>query len=120
MITPPRAALTPAVFALASLLVFGACDRTPVQPDASLGVVPGRYVQTVGGFLLSQAKLQEVYDRLTRDVAVALQDPDVRSMVYQQLHASPYPQHKLHFRTFVTKDGQALLDAIAEHRHVLP
>ena len=41
-------------------------------------------------------------------------------MVYTRLHASPYPEHKVHFRTFLQGDGRGLLEAIAQRRHVLP
>jgi len=117
---PPRVSSLASFFLLSCLFIFGACDRTPAQPELQTGFVPGRYVRTAGGFLLSEAKLQDVYDSLTRDVALALQDPEVRSTVYERLHASPYREHKLHFRPFLTGDGQALLDGIAAVRHVVP
>jgi len=52
-------------------------------------------------------------DRITRAVAVALHNPDVRAYVYQQLHASPYPEHKLHFAPFVSQAGSPLSAGIA-------
>ena len=117
---PPRVASSTYVLLLSCLSILSACDTTPVQPDVATDIAPGPYLRTAGGFVLSEARLQEVYDSLTRDVARALEDPGVRSTVYAQLHASPYPEHKLHFRTFLSGQGQALLDGIAAIRHVTP
>lgn len=101
--------------------VLSSCDRSsgPVALDVP-SVSPGPYLRTAGGFTLSQAKLQQVYDSLTRDVALALRDPAVRAMVYAQLHASPYREHKVHFRTFMKNQGRALLNGVASVKHVIP
>jgi len=50
---------------------------------------------------------------ITQEVAIALRDDQVRRMVYDALRASPYPEHKLHFRTLVSAQDRSLLAAMA-------
>lgn len=104
---------------LGATAMFGCRERSGLEPTSSTGA-RGFYVRTVAGFLLSEAKLQAVYDTLTKDVAKALQDSDVRSMVYERLHASRYPEHKLHFRAFLAGEGRGLLERMASVMGVVP
>ncbi len=50
---------------------------------------------------------------LAKSVAIALQDDSVRQEVFRALHASPYREHKLHFRTFTDGAGARLINAAA-------
>jgi hypothetical protein len=108
---------------LAVLLVsLSSCDKHPVQagPQKEVAAVGHPSLRTAGGLILDIAKVQRVYNDLTRDVALALQDPTVRSVVYRALHASPYPEHKLHFRSFLSGDGRPVRARLAAVRHVAP
>jgi hypothetical protein len=53
---------------------------------------------------------------LARDVALALQDADIRRLVFEEIGASPYREHKLHFARFVRGQGAPLLDRVATVR----
>jgi hypothetical protein len=50
---------------------------------------------------------------LTREVAVALRDQEVRQDLLAALRASPFRENKLHFRTFLLGDGQRLFRAMS-------
>jgi hypothetical protein len=50
---------------------------------------------------------------LAHDVAVALQNADLRQLVFNELSASPYREHKLHFAGFVRGRGAQLLERVA-------
>jgi hypothetical protein len=54
---------------------------------------------------------------LAHDVAVALQNADLRRLVFEELSASPYREHKLHFAGFVRGRGAQLLERVAAVRH---
>jgi hypothetical protein len=60
--------------------------------------------------------MREILRRVTHDVAVALSDPGVRSLVYSELRDSPFPENKLHFRSFLRERGARLLNRIADSR----
>lgn len=103
------------------LIALAACDREVVTPrPPTVLVETSPQVRTVGGLLIGVGQLQESYNSLTRDVALALQDSNARAAVYIALHASPYPEHKLHFRTFLSEAGSTLLEKMAAVRHVAP
>jgi hypothetical protein len=106
-----------------SVVVLGLCVAVaacePTQPEVvTVDVHPGRQLRVSGGFVLSEARVQLVYARLTQQVAVALQDADVRGAVHDGLHASPFKENKVHFRTFLQGAGRALLEALASNRAV--
>jgi len=106
---------------LALSLLASACDRTGLQPETSRLVFQfGPQVRVAGGFLLSVVEVQQVLTSVTRDVARALRDPGVRSTVYNGLHASPYLEHEVHFRSFLLQEGHPLLEAIAALRRSEP
>src|SRR5438093_13355994 len=77
-------------------------DR-PISPTTG-----GPPFYSAAGIPSTEAEMRGRLDRITRAVAVALHNPDVRAYVYQQLHASPYPEHKLHFAPFVSQAGSPL------------
>jgi hypothetical protein len=60
--------------------------------------------------------MQELLTLATREAAIALRDDQVRKAVYEELHQSPYPEHKLHFRTFLNAGGRSLLTGMATVR----
>jgi hypothetical protein len=53
---------------------------------------------------------------LARDVALALQDSDIRRLVFEEIGASPYREHKLPFGRFVRGRGAPLLARVAAVR----
>jgi len=85
--------LTLATLAAAGVVI--ACsDRTPVNPpeDAAFTATPG------GG-------TAQKPERLARQFAKALRNPAFRAYLKAQLDASPFPEHKLQFQTFLGASG---------------
>ncbi len=86
-------------------------------PPTSAGddtmVEDGSALLSVGGFMVSDAQMRNALARATQAVAQALDDPGVRSKVYNALVRSPYPEHKLHFGTTLRIDVTELLASMA-------
>jgi len=86
--------------ALTAAALSAACgDRTPLNPpqDAALtgGASPGAPPQKP--------------EKLSRQFAQALKNPAFRAYVKAQLDASPFPEHKLQFQTFLGANGARAL-----------
>ncbi len=90
-------------------VLFAACSEHPiVTPGGS----PESVLASRGGAIVSERRMNELLQQMTRSVATALADPDVRKQLYDALHASPYREHKIHFAAFLRGNGQSLLRAI--------
>ncbi len=75
---------------------------------------PGaRPIPSVTGIPSTETQMRARLERATRLVALALADPPARAYVYEQLHASPYREHKLHFGPFLEQPGNPLSAQIA-------
>ncbi len=93
---------------LASIMLASCnSDRTAAPPEDG----PPAYSAT--GIPSSESAMRARLDRITRAVALALRDQQVRAHVYQQLHASPYREHKLHFQPFASRVDSPFSSAIA-------
>jgi len=106
---------------LGAVLVFGliGCEDSGQSPSA----VTSQALRTSGlmrvsstGLLVSEQDMANVHARLIHDVAVALADPSLRTLVYEAMRQSPYREGQLHFRTFLEQNGSSLLRAIAGAR----
>ena len=106
---------------LGAVLVFGliGCEDSGQSPSA----VTSQALRTSGlmrvsstGLLVSEQDMANVHARLIHDVAVALADPSLRTLVYEAMRQSPYREGQLHFRTFLEQNGSSLLRAIARAR----
>lgn len=71
---------------------------------------------SASGQILSKQQMESVQSRLVRDVALALDDTQLRALVLQAIQESPFREGKLHFRTFLEGDGAPLLAAVAAAR----
>ncbi len=98
-------------------LVSG-CEPTSPSPfregaaGPSSSARPGVLIRAASGQMLLEIEAYNAMVELSRSVALALQDNDIRHGVYEALHASPYPEHKIHFRTFTGAGiGSVLLQA---------
>lgn len=99
---------------LGVLLALGACDD--YQTTSLDNPSAERQFRSRSGALVSETAMSDALDRVTREVALALADPVVRSLVFDALHASPYREHKLHFDTFLRANGAALVAKMAQAR----
>lgn len=104
----------------AGSVAVAACSPTPTQNATSqdqrypTSARSTRFVESGGGLSVSEADAFHAMVELARTVAIALQSDSLRLSVYNALHASPYREHKLHFRTFTEKGaGAQLLSAAA-------
>lgn len=70
-------------------------------------------VYSVAGISATESEMRARLDRIARHVAVALQDARVRAYLYNQLHASPYREHKVHFGPFASRLGSPFSSAVA-------
>ena len=57
-------------------------------------------IESTAGIPSSESDMRGRMERLTRAVALALADPQVRTSVYEDLRASRFREHKLHFAQF--------------------
>jgi len=94
-----------AIVALATASCGG--DR-PTSPRAE-----ERPVYSAVGIRSTETAMRARLERITRAAALALSDAKVRTYVYQQLRASPYREHKLHFAPFVAQAGSPFAAGIA-------
>lgn len=100
---------------LGAVGVSACVDSTPTQPASTLWE-QGPALRSAAGFLVSESRMRELLSHLARDVAVALSDAELRSLVYRSLQESPFPEKKLHFRSYLRGAGVNLLNRIADHR----
>ncbi len=96
------------------------CADTPSEPRSDIEretvttvASPGRLLRGVSGVPVPEPAMRAILTKMTRDVAVALKDPVVRSRVYDALRASPYAEQKLHFRRLLTGPSRDLLNHVA-------
>ena len=102
--------------AVAVALVAGGCvgDRaTGPRPPQNAAQQPGLPVLSRNGILVPQAQMRSRLAAITRDVAIALADPQLRATVYSELRGSPYREHKIYFGGFLRNSGRSLLNALA-------
>ncbi len=76
----------------------------------------GNTYKALSGEQVDESTLRGRLEAVTRDAAIALSEPDLRSAVFQALQASQYPEHKLRFRDFLSGDGQYLVAAMSRAR----
>ncbi len=98
-----RARATAAMAAISGL-VAPSCGRdyaTSPQQDS-------HQISSVTGIASTEAAMRLRLDRVTRLVALALGDAQVRAFVHAQLHSSRYNEHKLHFGPFLLQPGNSL------------
>jgi hypothetical protein len=79
---------------------------------------PGPSVVTVAGTPIPENLARAGMQLVTRLVALGLRDSNARAYVFDQLHGSPYREHKLHFAPFLSKVGSPLLARIAAMKGV--
>src|SRR5207247_3426116 len=90
-------------------IILASCnsDRTASPPEDG----PPAYSAT--GIPSSESAMRARLDHITRAVALALRDQQVRAHVYQQLHDSPDREHKLHFQPFASRVDSPFYSAIS-------
>ena len=101
------------LWVVASLLALGGCDNpgtTSVETDR------GIMLESLSGSMVPVGVMRHDLDQITREIALGLDDPAVRQMLFEALHASPYPEHKLHLGTFLRQRGAILGAAMATAR----
>lgn len=107
------------VLVLAAVLTVGGCSaENSVQPNSNSVLSeksggPSAYLVTRGGVLVDTTVVRQVQARIVQAVAKAMADFNVRQLVFRLLHASIYPEHKVHFADFLRGNGDSLLTAIA-------
>lgn len=102
------------VLAAAGLILFsqGCGEPSVVAPDA-VSARDDALLYSSAGLPVSVNEMTSSLTELTRGVALALGNPHLRSLVYQQIQASLFPENKLHFRSFLTGSGREVLHALA-------
>jgi len=97
-------------------LLAGACiNESPVQPARTSDIADVRQFVTLSGARVSETVLRSRLAAITRQLALALSDPNLRAGLYQALQSSPFREHKLHVRDYLSGDGQALANAVAHN-----
>ena len=110
-----RGAATTLAAGIASFVTVScSSDRVTSPPQLE------RPVYSIAGIPRSEGEMRARLDRVTRHVAVALSDAGVRAYVYQQLHASPDREHKLHFDSFAFRVGSPFSSALASAAALTP
>jgi hypothetical protein len=94
------------------LLAILGCMREPTGDPVDTHGETMRYRATNGAIVGSGAT-RERMQRLARLVALALQDDNLRGLLYRQVIASPHPERKLDFARFTDGQGMGLLAAMA-------
>ncbi len=101
------------------LTVVGCSDsyRSLVSPQGdpqfTLPSFASPRMRTRTGAFIPEETGRLIMKRIARQVALSLRDDGLRARVYQALHASPYPEHKLHVQTILESPDLGLLDAMA-------
>ena len=98
-------------FSLIAAVSGGCTDReaTPTNLDEGLVARPQLAVSR-GGNMADLETMKENLKPITRAVALALADEDVRTQVYRALQESRVPENKLHFRSLLASIDNRLLD----------
>jgi len=91
---------------VAALLLLAACTDRAVTPPP---------IETSLPAISENAKRPEA---LARMVATALKNAALRAYLRAQLEASPYPEQKLEFRTFLAANGERALRTVAAENRV--
>ncbi len=112
--TTRRRELTWTAVALAAVL-WACADDGVTRPEAPQQAA-APVLLSRAGIPVPEPRMHELLERITREVAVALADPAVRDMVYKQLQASPYREHKLDFGAFLRSGTRPLLTSMAAAR----
>lgn len=91
-----------------------ACSEAPTPPQGGDASPPsiGPTLRSSAGFDVSHSRMDSLLSQLTRDVAMALASEPLRHDVFQAIQASPFRENKLHLRTFLSSDGNRLLNAV--------
>lgn len=100
--------------ALTVAFAGAAChDQPPPTATDANAHAPSRMVKSVSGVAVPEARMRSLLTELTRAVAIALSDPVLRRLVYNEMEASPFRESKLHFGPFLRQRGSALAGAMA-------
>lgn len=105
-----------AVGLLFSVLIFSSCSLMSVPSNAEYpsSARRSKLVEAASGERISEEAAFRAMVDVAGAVAIALRDDGLRRGVYEALHASPYVEHKLHFRTFTSGGvGAEILSAAA-------
>src|SRR5436309_8816254 len=103
--------------AVALVALAAACSdsaRTPTAPRE--GASDDDVLVSRVGIRVQRSHMNALLGEITREVAVALSDPELRGQVYAALQDSPYREHKLHFNTYLRGAARPLLNAMAAAR----
>lgn len=95
-----------------SIALLTACSDAPTPPTDE-SPVTGPMLRSSAGLRVAQSRMDSLLAFLTREVAVALAAQPVRQDVLAALHASPFRENKLHFRTFLSSDGHRIFEALS-------
>lgn len=97
---------------------LGCGDTAVTQPEDGnvIAVDQGPTLRSSAGLQVPETRMKSILADVTRAVAMALADQRVRTAVYDGLHASPYRENKVQFRTFLQQQGRPLLGAMAAAR----
>jgi len=91
----------------------GCRDEVLVEPVQQSVEAASTELESVSGVDVSQEAMRSSLSELTRQVALALADDQLRQLVYRAIRESPYPESKLHFRSFLAGQGEALRNRVA-------
>lgn len=108
------------LFAFGVALLALGCSDAAITPAKTTQPTEEVTLRSRAGVLVQESRMQQLLGQVTREVAVALADEQIRRQVYTGLHESPYGEHKLHFLTFLRGPGAPLLAAIAAARGATP
>ena len=90
------------ILIICALAALTACsDRTPLNPPENAAVT-------------ASAGAPQKPEKLARQFAKALRNPVFRAYLKAQLDASPFPEHKLQFQTFLGANGGRALRYLEE------
>lgn len=70
-------------------------------------------IKATNGSILREDVMRATLDTLVREVALALNDPSIRTEVYSALHNSPYREHKVRLATFLSSRAPRLQERLA-------
>src|SRR5215203_2532377 len=91
-----------------ALTILTACDRTqPIEPSSEQTSVP--HSQSTLQFAAERSAM----DRLARRMARALEDPQFRAYVKEELDRSPFRESKLQLQRFLSQSNERALRQLA-------
>ncbi len=73
------------------------------------------HVASPSGVLTSEGVQRELLGRIAKAVSIALSDAETRRVVFESLRESPFREHKVHFRSLLTKPDSRLLARMASN-----